>query len=102
MLDVIKFMLDNFFPADTEHEHLRHRCVATLHDMYKTLEAPWTDFSGKAVAQLARMHCICYDELRNTADSDILWRQYPKHHLFIHCLEEQVFIYIYIYIYIYM
>ena len=57
--------------------------------MYKHLKEKW-DGSGREAASHGRRGLVLYGELRLKASDARSWKIYPKHHLLLHCLEEQV------------
>ena len=97
MLPVIRFILENYFPVNTDYLRLRLQCVVAVDEMYKLMRVPDAEFDGLLVAKFARQHLILYGELGKIAletcqhqqSGWILWRWYPKHHLFSH-FETQV------------
>ena len=94
-LPCLKYILERYFNQDTPHKELRYQCVKSLNDMYQGLRdaAP-----GHKVAKLGRQHLLLYAELgkealRTGAHLEagwVFWRWYPKHHLFSHCIEDQL------------
>jgi hypothetical protein len=89
MLYVLHFVLLHVFPHESGHDKLRLQCVAYIAKMYREMEA-WGPDSGTTVAELARRHLLLYHELSLDASSAMFWRLYPKHHLFLHFMEDQV------------
>ena len=97
MLPVVRLLLERFFPQDTPHQILRYRCVRALDEMYKEMRKPEGEFNGAVAAKLARQHLILYAELvKESLDSKrfqktgwLMYRWYPKHHLFCH-FERQI------------
>ena len=99
MLKVVHFMLAHLFNRDTTHEQLRFDCVNSLHKMYTELEGrSWGPEVAARVASLGRGHVILYAELarefldaRGHLESGwVLWRMFPKHHLFLHVVEDEL------------
>ena len=98
LLPVVVAILEKWFPARDDHEGNRLLCLTALRDMYTELKA-WGPGSGPRVASLGRRHVLLYEALSRDALSklregatQLFWRLYPKHHLFIHCVEDQVMI----------
>ena len=95
MVKFVFYMLANFFPSQNAHDELRLQCVKHLHEMYMELEC-WNDDSPPKVVASGRRHCLLYAELTKTVEQEnasrnwCRWKLYPKHHLFLHCLEDQV------------
>jgi hypothetical protein len=95
MLKVVHFMLTNFFKPTNDHELLRLQCTESLHNMYVELEQ-WGPESSPKVASYARRHCVlCAQLALNMVDENEWrgwhrWMLYPKHHVFLHCVEDQV------------
>ena len=98
MLPVLLHMLKNFFKPENLTDELMLLAVENLSKMYDTMSAPWTSESGAVAAKYGRLHLVHYNELyvRSMASLDhqrvgyLLWRVYPKHHLFLHVIEDQV------------
>ena len=84
-LPVLREMLRSFFPIDTDHSKLRYQCVHNLYMCYYEMDH-WVDGgpSTERIEKFSRQHLILYGELSKNALSDLLWRLYPKHHLFCH------------------
>jgi hypothetical protein len=92
MVPVVLCMLENFFPKATLLELTRYQCVQSLNDIYKTMES-WGPGSVETIGRLGRQHVILYSQLGMTyslCKPWVFWRLYPKHHLMLHLLEEQV------------
>ena len=98
MLYVVDYLLDKEFPADTDHERDRKACVWNLAEFYRELEK-WEKggFSASRCAALGRTHVNIYTQLsRDHRHLVELWgfhayKFYPKHHLFIHLIEDGIF-----------
>ena len=100
MLPVLRHMLEHVLKPGTDaHKLLRLQCLQKLDDMYQELYR-WRDGcgSGKRVAELGRRHLLLYTELARESLAGVdwqrngwmMWRLYPKHHAFQHCIEDQV------------
>ena len=98
MLEVVSYMLQYIFPPTTDHTRLRLNMLLHLRDMYRVLKE-WvkdpTVNRASNVADLGRKHCILYAELSkesfaNSPGDFVFWRLYPKHHMFIHCICDQM------------
>ena len=98
LLPCVLHMLKMFFPPKNRHQELRLRCVENLSKFYDVLGAPWDAASGPLAAKYARLHLSFYSDLSREALSTLdhhstgwlRWRLYPKHHLFIHVVEDQI------------
>jgi hypothetical protein len=96
LLKAIFFMLDTLLPHEGDpHKETRYHCIRTMHEIYIEMEH-WTDTSPVAIGRLGRQHMALYEELNMTSTDELLWRYYPKHHLWMHCVETQVGSIIYI------
>ena len=94
MLEVTHFMLEKLFPMDTSHARMRFQCVSKFVELYRTLEN-WDPKSSQAQIRRLGSQGVClYAELSAKAISadpeTLLWRMYPKHHLFLHAIEDSV------------
>ena len=101
MLPVLRHMLTEIFPPQSEHDHLRLNALIAIDDFYVELfrwRNEGVDTRLKCI-ELGKRHLLMYAELglealqseRCRASGNWLrWRIYPKHHLFIHLLEEQM------------
>jgi hypothetical protein len=92
LVPVITFMLQNFFPKQSPREVLRLHCLESLNKMYSLMEN-WTPSSRVELPIVGRQHMALYAEVARPFARDtewIRWRIYPKHHLAIHLLEDQV------------
>jgi len=98
MVPVVLWILENLIPRDTRHQKLRINCILQMKLMYDALEAPV--FDPVKVASHGRKHLKLWIELgRSSLELSvargklwILYRWYPKHHLLLHTLEDQVLI----------
>lgn len=99
MLKVVAYILENLVDRRDRHANLRYRCIKTLNDVYELLYA-WRAGGppcAAEVARLGRLHCNLYAELTAEAIAKLHagqplldWRIYPKHHLFLHVVEDQL------------
>ena len=97
LLPIVRHILERYFPQDTEHKRLRYDCIVALDDMYKEMRKPVGVFQGPTASMLGRRHLILYRELVKEAIESrghqqqgwLLWKWYPKHHLFSH-LEKEI------------
>ena len=95
---MVSHILEHFNPPKNAYEKTRLDCALQINAMYAELEDWKTGFSGARVAQYGRAHCSLYAELAKYhleagAHLNLGWgacRIYPKHHLFIHGIEDQV------------
>ena len=96
LLPCIVWFLENIFEQETPHQQLRYRCAKQLQLMYDCLTAiPW---DPKACASHGRKHVQLWSELGQLSIESsvwqgkgwLLWRWYPKHHLFLHTVEDQL------------
>ena len=96
LLPCVVWLLENIYAQDTEHQRLRYQCLKNLSDMYE--ESRKADFSPKDLASYGRKHLILYcelglEQLRERSHLGLGWvlyRFYPKHHLALHAIEDQV------------
>ena len=98
----LRFILENFFPAgaDDSHAQLRYQCVNEMCMMYDSLRDWNVGTSVETLALHGRRCLMIYSELsaeslrsRNYQHEGFLvWRQYPKMHLLLHVIEDQVLI----------
>ena len=66
--------------------------------MYEVMAGPWGQGTGLEVARLGRAHLTFFNELYLSSLNSgewqrvgyLLWRVYPKHHLFLHVIEDQI------------
>jgi hypothetical protein len=88
-LPVLKHMLAQHFPLESDHERLRYQCLDSLHDVYLQLNN-WVAGGPSAVkiGQHGRKHLLLYSELSKRSANPLLWRLYPKHHQFVHVVES--------------
>ena len=98
MLHVCHWLLTNVLKPETDHERLVLLCVTAIHDFYVALRA-WGPDAGKTCARLGRQHIVLFSELSREALASenhrrtgwMAYRFYPKHHLFVHLCEEELF-----------
>ena len=93
LLPVTRAMLEKL-PHASQHNVLRLQCIQALDTCYRRMYN-WSSGSGERVAALGRQHCILYTELaRESVEASrnllIFWKVYPKHHMFLHCVEWQL------------
>ena len=99
LLPVFRLILERYFKQDTDHARLRYDCIVALDDMYTEMRKPVGVFHGPTASLFARRHLILYRELVQEAIESrahqqtgwLVWRWYPKHHLFSH-LEKEIYI----------
>ena len=91
LVPCVLFILSNLVPLASPHEKTRQQRVMHLAAVYAELQN-WTEGSGAKIAEHGRRHCLLYAEMGRRAEQDpwVVWRVYPKHHLFLHIVEEQV------------
>ena len=87
MLKVMTWVVETFHPPATEHARLRFQALQSLSQMYEEL-MQFSNASVVRVQVLAREHMACYEELSRTAENDLFFKIYPKHHLFTHWVDE--------------
>lgn len=100
LLLCVEYMLEFLVPLETPHAQQRFRIVKNLSRMYMHLQ------SGEGIDSLLEASASCkralilWSELRQ-ADLDshgwqhrgyFLWKMYPKHHLLVHLLEDQMLV----------
>ena len=88
-LPVLCKVLSTCFSMDSEHGQLRFHCLDSLRQLYGVMDN-WVD-DGSSTArfrQLQQQHVLLYCQLCLEAQEDdadtLLWRLYPKHHMFCH------------------
>lgn len=98
MLKAMFWVLENLVNKDTPHAKLRFDCLRNLHLFYLETEN-WVDGESEARARVyGRNHIVAYAELGKEflalgtwqRYGWIQWRFYPKHHLFLHLVGEQL------------
>jgi len=95
MVPVVLKILELFFPPDHELEVVRFNCLEALNLVYEQLKT-WNAASPHIISCNMRRHVALYGELsadwllKNVQRTWIGWKFYPKHHLSIHCCEDQV------------
>ena len=95
MVPITLRLLELFFPSATNHDNLRFECLSALNLVYLEMKN-WNPNSPRTVATEGRRHVMLYAELSkewlatNETRSWFGWKYIPKHHLSIHCFEEQV------------
>eukprot|EP00959_Pyramimonas_sp_CCMP1952_P133400 2789479-Pyramimonas_sp.AAC.1 len=94
MLEATHFMLEKLFPLDTPHRRMRFQCVSKFVELYRAMEN-WIPVESEGrVRKLGSQGVCLYAELSSAAlsadRSTLMWRMYPKHHLFLHALEDSV------------
>ena len=73
-------------PRESYHDKTRFQCSDTMCKIYE-LMAAWDDQSPQVCRVLVQRFLLLYAELRREASSlgnYVLWRLYPKHHLWGH------------------
>ena len=98
MLPCIVYIMQHYFKMDSPHKQLRYNCIKAISDMYTHMRRSAEEFDGSEVARLGRKHLLLYVELgketlgnlAHQGNGWVSWRWYPKHHLFSHCVEDQV------------
>eukprot|EP00959_Pyramimonas_sp_CCMP1952_P471716 9498862-Pyramimonas_sp.AAC.2 len=87
-------MLANFFDKTSRHDINRHDCAQALNRFYHELNNWNHERSHVEVGVAARQHLSMYRLLHIEARIDnsdsCFWKLFPKHHLFIHCAEDQI------------
>ena len=86
-LPVLLAMLRDYFPAESAYEQCRFHCLAALNRCFAEL-ANWQDGPGGSARRLelaALQHLQLYQRLHELRADPLMWRLYPKHHLFQHC-----------------
>ena len=100
MLPVLVHMMTVFFPPRSDHDHLRLQCLVSIDNFYKEL-VQWRNTGVNAASEAMRFgkqFLLLYSELAveelngDRAKKHVWqrWRIYPKHHLFMHVLEEDL------------
>ena len=89
---------DKNFQPRNDYEELVLNCCMNLQSMYETLTGVWSAGSGVKAARYGRLHLSQFDDLfhRSMESKEwqtcgyVRWRLYPKHHMFLHVLEDQI------------
>ena len=99
LLPCLEFVLNFFLPPKNDHEERRLRLVSEMVAMYDAL-AVWDSRPGygTVVGMHARKAMVLYSELWRESletngwaqDGFMVWRLYPKMHLLIHIVEDQL------------
>ena len=89
VLPILRQVLLKCVERTSEHAVLRFQCLNGLYLCYHEMEQ-WTDQSRRRLAEFSRRHLQLFVQLHvTTRDVDYLkWHCLPKHHLFIHCCED--------------
>ena len=83
------------FPHESPHDSTRLHCLEALNRVYLEMYN-WGEGSSNRIGEFGRQHCILFAVLateqyaRNPDVGLFLWRLFPKHHLFLHLVEDQV------------
>ena len=96
LLPCVLWVLENIIKVVTDHQRLRYNCAKQMQLMYESLMTQ--PFNGAECAKHGRKHLILWAELGRQSLAScsfhnrgwLLYRWYPKHHLLLHCLEDQV------------
>ena len=97
LLPVIEYLLTEYFPPEDEYEHIRLQCVQAMNNVYKELYSWDPVLSPARISEFGRKHCLLYGELQRRClelprrGVTTRWHIYPKHHQFLHIVEEQVY-----------
>jgi hypothetical protein len=88
-LPVLLLMLSKMFGLGTSHEILRYQCADALNNVYLELKN-WIPggTSLQRLGHFGRQHLILYCELSKASTDSMVWNMFPKHHQFIHVVEE--------------
>jgi hypothetical protein len=84
-LPILRELLATCFGLSTPHERLRLNCVDKLCMCYEEMRNWEASTSPSKLKRLAREHVMLYGELSKESVDELVWRMFPKHHLFIHC-----------------
>ena len=98
LVPVVRWILENMFKQESAHEKLRYNCVKAIDMFYTCLDVPASIFDPKSCALYARRHISLWaelglealDNLSHQHSGWVSFRYYPKHHLTLHCVEDQV------------
>ena len=98
LVPVLRWVLENLFKQDTPHKELRYKCLMHLDELYKSMDVPDDKFDAKLTSSHGRRHVLLYAELgvealerqSHQTQGWISYKFYPKHHMTVHCVEEQV------------
>ena len=88
-LPVLIHMMLEMFGILNPYEQMIVDCLQALHKCYELLDAdPWDTPCKLRLGRYGRQHLEMYKELGRRSGSPLLFHCYPKHHLFIHIIEN--------------
>ena len=88
-LILLRKVLVECFPAQTQHETTRLACIDNLCNCYHELKTwNYDGTSTRALARYGKRFLLLYMELRNTSDDERFWKLVPKFHMFAHLAAE--------------
>ena len=98
LVPVVVWVLQNCFKVEEGHTETRLRCLQNLQWMYEAMAVPASEWDAKATAKYCRRHIMLWAELGleslqalgHQQTGWVMYRFYPKHHLTLHCVEDQV------------
>ena len=99
LLPVLCYIQEKIMPPKNPHDELRAQCTKHMNNLYEELVA-WCNAPGDLcmhqtrTTESGRRHVLLYAELaREALDATgecMFWRIYPKHHAFLHVIEDQL------------
>ena len=95
MLKILHWICTEIYPPENDHEEMRLHCLIEMHQFHLLLDAWEPGFEGLAQKH-GRRHVALYldlarEGLKTKEQLNLNWfpyKFYPKHHLFIHLVEE--------------
>ena len=95
LLPCMNYILHHILPPKSEHERMRQRCVAHFTNMYDSMTRWIGPESAAEALSSGRRGLLAYADLNLEAIArngvhTTKWRLYPKMHLLLHVLEDQV------------
>ena len=88
IVPILLTMFDMHFKNEGEHEMQIFHCLDALNDCYVELNR-WVDGeSGGKLAAHGRKHVLLFGELCKESTDYGYWQLQPKHHIFIHLVEN--------------
>eukprot|EP00959_Pyramimonas_sp_CCMP1952_P438952 9189709-Pyramimonas_sp.AAC.1 len=94
MLEVMPYLLTDYFPMATDRDTMRYDMVTALCRVYESLKNYDPAQSHVEISRAAHQHLALYREfhrisLIHVCPYGTFYRWYPKHHLFLHCCTDQ-------------
>ena len=90
LVPVLRLMLQKCFEVATPYEVKRLQCLEAMCKIYEEMASWVQGVSHIKLQKLARQHLVLYTSLSNGATDSLCWHLYPKHHLFLHVVENTI------------